>query len=352
MAQAPLSHVSAQIVPDEPQRRRNTPGIRSDDQLPIPPMPSGDPNAGMDDMNPTVMLQKRLQSMGLPLTGENMRRLLEANANFNSGGAGDGTVPGLRSDLPSVDAPMPRGNGSPRSSAPPPARWDLTEPDVRWDMPPQPPGLFDARPVLPRVGNMPGPGPGEPMDLPKIPLPEIPGGGGGRPVVPVPNAPTPPPPAAMQAPIPQPPNPLETALNRAVPPEVPQLPAPRPQLALPAPETPRLALPAPEVPAVPRIAAPPPISMRGGVPMRDGLPNFDWAYPPSDPKVGGMPPAPGKQVQGAPIEQTPLSRGVAGGVTGAIRGGARGGIPGAIAGGLQGVAPEILPYIMKNLHLR
>jgi hypothetical protein len=248
----------------------------------------------------------------------------------------------LRSDLPSIDAPTARGNGSPRSSAPPSARWDLTEPDARWDVPQRPPGLTDSRPVLPRVGGVAPPGPGTPMDLPKIPLPELPGGGGGRPVVPVPNAPTPPPPAAMQAPIPQPPNPLETALNRAVepaalpaPPEVPRLPAPPAQLALPA----------PEAPPMPRIAAPPEVPQISG-------PRPQLALPAPDPRLGGIPPAPGKQVQGAPIEQTPLSRGIGRVVPGVASGAARGGLPGAILGGLSAAAPELLPYIMKNLHLR
>lgn len=313
-------------------------------RMPVPPIPppGGDPNAPPDDMSPTVMLQKQLQARGLPLTGENMRRLLEANANFNSGGAGDGPVPGLRSDIPATEAEdqaamRARGNGSPRSSAPPAARWDLTEPDARWDLPPNAPGLQDSRPVLPRVGGVAPPGPGTPMDLPKIPIPELPGGGGGRPVVPVPNAPTPPPPGAMQAPIPQPTNPLETAINRAVPPtpEVPRLPAPPPQLALPA----------PEAPVMPRIAAPPEIPQVTG-------PRAPLALPAPDPRLGGIPPAPGKLVQGAPIEQTPLSRGVGRIVPGVASGAARGGLPGAILGGLSAAAPELLPYIMKNLHLR
>jgi hypothetical protein len=118
-------------------------------------------------------------------------------------------------------------------------------------------------------------------------------------------------------------------------PEIPRLPAPPPQLALPA----------PEAPPMPRIAAPPEIPQVTG-------PRPQLALPAPEPRLGGIPPAPGKQVQGAPIEQTPMSRGLARGATGAIAGGARGGIPGAVLGGLQGVAPEIIPYIMKNLHLR
>jgi hypothetical protein len=237
---------------------------------PIPP-PGGDPDASPDAMSPTVMLQKRLQSMGLPLTAENMSRLLASNANFNSGGAGDGPVPGLRSDIPATEAEdqaamRARGNGSPRSSAPPPY---VNPPAVNLGAAPmtnEADFQMPTTPPIPNVGNLPFQAvpPPTTLPLPQIPPPILPGGGGGRGVVPAPNVPpAPPPPAAMQAPVPPPiPNPLETALNRAVPPAPPALPAP----------TPPLALPAPNAPTMPRIAAPPPVPQVGGPPPRLALP--------------------------------------------------------------------------------
>jgi hypothetical protein len=113
---------------------------------------------------------------------------------------------------------------------------------------------------------------------------------------------------------------------------------------LPAPP-PQLALPAPEAPPMPRIAAPPEVPQISG-------PRPQLALPAPNPANRPMLPAPGPQVQGFPIEQTPLSRGVGNVARGAATGAARGGPRGAIVGGGSALMQEVLPYIMKNLNLR
>lgn len=305
----------------------------------------------VDMLSPTAMVIRYLQSKGMQPTADNIRRAISANA-LDPGQAGpfmiSDSAPGgtqLRNTQVEDNAPARA-----ISRAIQPARWDLTEPDARWDMPGQPPGLQDSRPVLPRVGNMPGPGPNTPMPPP----PE------GAPVAPrvPPELPPPAPAAAVTPPV----DPLGNAVSQAL--EPPRLGGPSPQLALPPPEAPvRPAIAGP--PPVPQIeAAPRPLAL--APPEVPRAPARPLALPPPDPKLGGIPPAPGKQVQGAPIEQTPLSRGVGRTITGAVTGAARGatrGPGGAIVGGLAGAAQplvealgpsakEIVPYIMRNLHLQ
>jgi hypothetical protein len=104
---------------------------------------------------------------------------------------------------------------------------------------------------------------------------------------------------------------------------VPRVAGPQPQLALPAPpEAPTPALPAPR----PRITVE---SLTGSAPGA----------------------APGKPVQGYPIESSPITRAIPRVGAGAAAGAARGGVPGAVVGGGAAAIQELAPYILKNLHL-
>jgi hypothetical protein len=141
------------------------------------------------------------------------------------------------------------------------------------------------------------------------------------------------------------------------PPEVAALPAPANMPALPgAPARPAIAAP----PEVPQIAAPPrqitgppapneaPVAQPGeAIPLPDQSPQGNvGAQVRVRPKI-----APGPRVQGAPIEQTPLTRAIPR-IAGGIATGATRGPVGAAIGGLSAAAPDIIPYIMRNLHLQ
>jgi hypothetical protein len=299
--------------------------------LPAQPTSPPDDQRGNDPLSPTTLIYNYLRQQGLPPTSENVSRALQANA-ANPGviKSTDYNMPAqpmpiaMINDLP-VDSPRPSGGGTKRSSAPPSPRWDIPQ-DDSWDLRggvKPPPDSFSP---LRNIGTPNGGGGLLDMILGNRPPSPSPVG--------VPSVPQiSPPPASASVALPPPPNPMEAAMNRAVP---PQLPAPSPQLALPAPPTPQR----------PAIAAPPEVPRIVGQSARPAL-------PPPAPNIGqpNLGPAPGKQVQGAPIEQTPLTRALPRAATGAASGYARGGVPGAVAGGLSGVAPELIPYIMKNLHL-
>jgi hypothetical protein len=314
------------------------------------------------DLSPTTLILNYLKSQGTPITPENIRRAVVANGRGDM--LGPDPVPGLRSDIPSTDPEAQSGGrgggGNKRSSAKPAPAGPVDRHDDT-SAPPQSPDQMQQNPVPPRAATMPI---GEQVISG---LPPGWGGGGGRPVAPQPGggpSPNAPPPAGAQATIPPPPNPMEMAMQRAIggPPSAPALPAPPqapmisgppPQLALPAPpQAPAPAqLPAP--PEVPRIAGPPP---QLALPPPDALPGDLGARKPNV-TVEQLPsgPAPGKQVQGYPIEQTPASRIIGKSAVGAAKGvasGARAGPQGAAIGGLTGggeaLARELAEYILKG----
>src|SRR5215831_3485635 len=106
-------------------------------------MPLGD----IDPNSPTYLLQKRLSDQGLPLTAENMRRLLTANA------YGSAEVPSVRNYAPSAD-PQVGGSGNvagkieraPRGGLPVPPR-----PPRQDVFPVDESGTFDQRKVDPTL---------------------------------------------------------------------------------------------------------------------------------------------------------------------------------------------------------
>lgn len=84
----------------------------------------------VDPLSPTVIAQKFLQSQGLPLTSENMRRALTANAN------NPGTIPGLVNNEPPM---MPSGASGAASSGGGGVGGNMP-------LPPTPPGENNGRP--------------------------------------------------------------------------------------------------------------------------------------------------------------------------------------------------------------
>lgn len=287
-----------------------------------PNMVSTEDKPDADPLSPTTIVLNYLKERGYPLTAENIRRTVEANArdpgaiggnvaNYTRSGGGDVELRNASTEGTSA-SPAPRAKpGFPQPINP---SWQTVEP---W------PTQSSSQPSLPNAG---APNGGLPLPPPMLPGEPSPVGGGTPPEI---------------AP---PPDPIRDAITRAIsgPPEAPALPAPpvRPQIAappevpaLPAP-SPQLALPAPEVP---------------NVVGQSGRPALPAPQPDIGPKI-----APGPRVQGAPIMQTPATRAIPRIVAGAGAGAARGGVPGAIAGGATAAAPELLDlgkYIAKGLHL-
>lgn len=375
-----------QTQPTSLQPRSNV-SVRKQPTSPVPPQRGGAPPAARgydpnmvstedtsDQLSPTSLVLNYLKSKGITPTAGNIKAAINANA-LNPGQFGPFQI----SD-PSPGGTQLRNAGVEDSNparaitrALQPTRWDLTEPDARWDVPQHPPGLSDNRPII-GSKTMPGPGPGTDMELPKVPLPTLPPDEGALVRSGGPSE-MPPPTRANAVALPEPSiNPMETAMQRAIggPPQVPQLPAPPEVPRLPAP-APQLALPAPDVPVRPQIAPVPEVpALPAPTPGLGGFDNAPQGEPGGRVRVGNVTPkaAPGKPVQGYPIEQTPFSRGVGGAATGAAAGAAgKGpipglrGVPGAVAGGVAGAAgplidaygpsvKEIVPYIMRNLHLR
>ena len=326
-------------------------------RLPIPPQPVmppegvgpvTDPTASTegDQLSPTTMVLNYLKQRGYQPSSENVRRALEANARD------PGVIPGLRSDRPATDeedrAAMAAAGGGRRggSSFPSPVNlsWQTVQPydSKTTSAPPDSQLAQDA--LLPAAR----------FAVPNVPTP------------PVPNAP----PTAGPPVVPSVPRtPIQIALDRATAPagpELPQLPGPQATPQLPAPpEVPpvpaRPAIAGP--PVVPQIAAPPrqitgpPAPNEAPVAAVDEpirLPGEPGPVPQGNPgaRVVVRPKiAPGKQVQGAPIEQTPFTRALPR-IAGGVAAGATKGPLGAILGGLSAAAPDIVPYIMKNLNLR
>jgi hypothetical protein len=303
------------------------------------PIPVTDPTAdvGGDEASPTTLVLNYLKQRGYQPSSENVRRALEANARD------PGVIPGMLNMTAERDTGG--GGGARRSSFPQPVNLSMenTLPAPGGKTTSAPPAFSPIKDVVtPDVA----------------PAPQA----AGPPVVPeVPRAP------------------IDIALDRAT---APQLPAPQPTPALPAPpEVTALPAPAnmpqlPGAPARPAIAGPPDVPQIAAPPRQITGP----PAPNEAPVAGGEPIAmpdqspqgnpgaqvrvrpkiaPGPRVQGAPIESTPFTRAiprvVAGAAAGAARGapaGPLGATGGAILGGAGAVAPDIIPYIMRNLHLQ
>ncbi len=309
-----------------------------------PNMLSTEDKPGADELSPTTIVLQYLKSKGLPLTAENIRRTVDANARdpnvLGPNLAGYVTPAGRDIEL--------RNAGTEDTSAPPSARGGGGRP---LPVPPIPPGASPASPggtpqvlPMPDAGVPPG---GQPPPSMQFPPPIMPAPVGGTPAPQMP----PPPVGAANTP-PTSPDPIRDAITRAIsgPPSTPALPPPpvRPQIAappevpaLPAPP-PQLALPAPDVPNVVGQSGRPPLALPAPAPNISTSTTLRGQ--PAPVRV-----APGNRIQGAPIQPGPvagpLGRAVVGGIAGASRG-----IPGAIAGAAPG-AIDLGRYIAKGLHL-
>lgn len=319
----------------QPQRRSSLPA-------PDPNRLSTEDPDKLDPLSPTTIVLNYLKSKGYQPTAENIRRTIEANARdpgvLGPDMAGYMSPQGQSISLRNagVEDSAPASSGKRTSAFPQPV-------NLSWANALPPPGQAGAPPSNAPLVSLFNPDlPGQPPPPPMLPGEPTPVGPGGGPLI------SPPPPAGVAVATP-PPDPLRIAMDRAVapsgpppaqlppPPEVRALPAP-PEVpaapALPAPR-PMLALPAPSAPEVPQIAAPPEIPMPNVV-GQSGRPDATRI-------------APGKRVQGAPIESTPATRAIPRIAGGVVSGAGRGGIPGAIAGGVGAATPEVLDIVKSIL---
>lgn len=241
--------------------------------------------AGNDPLSPTTLIYNYLRQQGMPLTGENVSRALQANAtNPGTIQSPDYNMPGapmpipMVNDVPSVDQTVARGNGSPRTSAQPTAT--------------QPPST-DAPPAAPSDAP-----PQSPDQAPTGLLQQI----------------------------------VSAIFNRTPPPQ------PSPNYSLSLNKPPALQLSGPASPQVEgtqgKLAGP------KSDPMLERSLNRAIEAPSQS-----VAPSPLNE----PIIEPPFIKHVIEGGLGAARGGMRGGAPGAAIGALMSVAPELAPYILRNL---
>jgi len=348
---SPYANVTPNVAPKvapPPQQARNP----RPEQRPSAPSPQSVPTgvggsklgqvpenqAGGDPLSPTTLIYNYLREKGMPLTSENVRRVLESNAQ------NPGIIPGTGRDDAYSNAEMPVHLVNDVAGVDPKA----APGQRRLPMPPTPPKLGDEQgpPYTPPVGvssdpildiakrvlgGIPPPGPNSPPPQwpsgPPSPSPV------GQPPVPQMNPPTPG--AEVALPV----DPMEASMQRAM---QPRLPGPTAQLALPAP---------PQAPAPAQLSAPP-------APQRPatiaGPPAPLLLEGPKTPNVSVRQlPTPTPQMQAppispqAPVEQGPVARGVGNVGAGIASGYARGGPRGAVVGGAGAAAKELIPPLVE-----
>jgi len=290
--------------------------------------------AGGDPLSPTTLIYNYLREKGMPLTSDNVRRVLEGNAQ------NPGMIQGTGRDDAHSNAEMPiplindvagtdpktsaaPGQRKPLPTPPIPPQAQLPNQEVR-NQPPEQTGFMSnatdlGRWILGRGNPPPPPTPNYQLELrnptqpPQISGPpeqlRLSGPGGGA--------------------------------QTGAPPEVPRLPPPA---AIPMPQVPATPTP-PAATVVPANPPVPPVAMdRALEPARQPrvtvqqMPTEQLRAPPISPQ--------------APIEQGPVARGVGNVGAGIVSGARSGGPRGAAVGGGLAAAKEIIPPLVEQLTKR